>query len=86
MASETGPAADPLKQLAALLEQPHRFDFFEAMRRVECAWNELPRLGTAARTRYAAQFDPRAAGRRILEIYWELVGSARLPGAPSPAA
>ena len=49
MASETGPAADPLKQLAALLEQPHRFDFFEAMRRVECAWNELPRLGTAAR-------------------------------------
>lgn len=44
------------------------------------------RLGTAARTRYAAQFDPRAAGRRILEIYWELVGSARLPGAPSPAA
>lgn len=49
MASETGPATDPLTQLAALLEQPHHFDFFEAMRRVECAWSELPRLGTAAR-------------------------------------
>lgn len=49
MASETGPATDPLTQLAPLLERPYDFDFFEAMRRVECAWRELPRLGTAAR-------------------------------------
>lgn len=49
MASETGPATDPLTQLAALLERPHEFDYFEAMRRIECAWPDLPRLGTAAR-------------------------------------
>ncbi len=49
MAGEAGPATDPLRQLAALLERPHDFDFFEAMRRVECAWPDLPRLGTAAR-------------------------------------
>ena len=33
MAGETGPATDPLTQLAALLERPHEFDYFEAMRR-----------------------------------------------------
>jgi len=49
MASETRPASDPVAQLAALQEQPHAFDFFEAMRRVECAWPSLPRLGTATR-------------------------------------
>jgi type VI secretion system protein ImpH len=49
MAGETGPATDPLTQLAALLERPHEFDYFEAMRRIECAWRDLPRLGTAAR-------------------------------------
>jgi len=49
MAVETGPAPDPLSALAALLENPHAFDFFEAMRRVECAWPALPRLGTATR-------------------------------------
>lgn len=49
MAGETGSAPDPVAQLAALLEQPHAFDFFEAMRRVECAWPLLPRLGTASR-------------------------------------
>jgi len=49
MASETGPAPDPVAQLGALQERPYAFDFFEAMRRVECAWPLLPRLGTAAR-------------------------------------
>src|SRR5262245_1027767 len=49
MASETGPAPDPLTALARLQEMPEYFDFFEAMRRVECAWPELPRLGTASR-------------------------------------
>jgi type VI secretion system protein ImpH len=38
-----------LTALAALLERPYAFDFFEAMRRVECAWPQLPRLGTATR-------------------------------------
>jgi type VI secretion system protein ImpH len=49
MAGETGPAPNPLEALQALLEQPESFDFFEALRRVECAWPSLPRLSTAAR-------------------------------------
>jgi type VI secretion system protein ImpH len=49
MASETGSAPDPLAALQALIEQPRAFDFFEALRRVECAWPSLPRLGTAVR-------------------------------------
>jgi type VI secretion system protein ImpH len=49
MASETGPAPDPLTALALLRERPELFDFFEAMRRVECAWPGLPRLSTASR-------------------------------------
>lgn len=39
------------------------------------------RLGAAARARYAAQFDPRSAGRRMVEIYRELVEAARPAGA-----
>jgi type VI secretion system protein ImpH len=49
MAGETRAAADPVAVSEALLAQPHAFDFFEAMRRIECAWPALPRLGTAAR-------------------------------------
>ncbi|HKR36457.1 MAG TPA: type VI secretion system baseplate subunit TssG [Steroidobacteraceae bacterium] len=49
MASETGPAPNPLAALQSLLEQPRSFDFFEALRRVECAWSSSPRLATAAR-------------------------------------
>jgi type VI secretion system protein ImpH len=49
MASETGPASHLVAALALLQSEPHRFDFFEAMRRIECAWPHLPRLGTAKR-------------------------------------
>lgn len=54
MAIETGPAPDsltaaPATSLASLQEHPYAYDFFEAMRRVECAWPGLPRLGTATR-------------------------------------
>ena len=49
MAGETRPAADPVATLAALQTHPFAFDFFEAMRRVECAWEQMPRLGTATR-------------------------------------
>ena len=49
MASETGPAPDPVAALAHLKAAPYDFDFFEALRRVECAWQQLPRLGTATR-------------------------------------
>jgi type VI secretion system protein ImpH len=49
MASEAWPAADSLDSLQTLESQAYAFDFFEAMRRIECAWPALPRLGTAAR-------------------------------------
>lgn len=49
MAGETGPAPDSVAALTALQARPYAFDFFEAMRRVECAWPHLPRLGTATR-------------------------------------
>lgn len=46
MAGETRSAPDTL---APLHEAPEAFEFFEAMRRVECAWPDLPRLGAALR-------------------------------------
>jgi len=49
MASETGPASHLVAALTLLQNEPHLFDFFEAMRRIECAWPNLPRLGTAKR-------------------------------------
>jgi type VI secretion system protein ImpH len=49
MAGESGSAPDPVAALQALLDRPHAFDFFEAMRRIECAWPASPRLGTAPR-------------------------------------
>ena len=41
------PAA--IKALLALSEQPYAFDFFQALRWIECAHPDLPRLGSAAR-------------------------------------
>jgi type VI secretion system protein ImpH len=49
MASEARPSNDSLAALQALQERPYAFNFFEAMRRIECAWAAWPRLGTAAR-------------------------------------
>jgi len=57
MAGETGAAPDTVRPgpgrqaqaLEPLRADPLGFEFFEAMRRVECAWSSLPRLGTAAR-------------------------------------
>jgi len=58
MAVEIGPTPDPVAPggvpaptapLTSLRERPYAYDFFEAMRRIECAWPTLPRLGTATR-------------------------------------
>jgi type VI secretion system protein ImpH len=35
--------------LSALQAQPYAFDFYQALRRLECAYRDWPRLGTAAR-------------------------------------
>jgi type VI secretion system protein ImpH len=41
--------SDLTNLMAALEEKPHGFDFFSAMRRIECRYPERPRLGTAKR-------------------------------------
>jgi type VI secretion system protein ImpH len=48
MARETRTATDRLITIKALVEAPHGFDFHQAMRRLECAFRELPRWGEAA--------------------------------------
>ena len=47
MASESGPDARALSLLAALEQHPDGFDLFQALRRVECAFPDRPRLGEA---------------------------------------
>ncbi len=52
MAGESGPQNDPVMRRIA--DAPYRYDFFAAVRRIECAHLDLPRLGRSIR---AAQ-DP----------------------------
>lgn len=40
---------DPLSLLSALEAHPARFDFYGALRQLECAFPDLPRIGQAAR-------------------------------------
>lgn len=49
MADATGPAPNLLALQRALSRAPHRFGFFEALRRLENAQRDLPRLGQSAR-------------------------------------
>lgn len=50
MAGKTGPETNRLDEvLAALRDEPWRFDFFQAVRRIEAAQQRLPRIGTSAR-------------------------------------
>src|SRR5690606_19296656 len=42
-------APDPLTYFRALKDSPHGFDFFQAMRRIECLHPEKPRLGAGLR-------------------------------------
>jgi type VI secretion system protein ImpH len=43
--------ADPVNFLRALEDEPWRFDFFHALRRTECLFPRLPRIGQALRPR-----------------------------------
>jgi type VI secretion system protein ImpH len=45
MARNTRQTSDPVALEAALRERPFDFEFFEALRRLECAYPERPRLG-----------------------------------------
>lgn len=49
MAGEDRHETRALELLQALEREPHRFDPFQAMRRLECAFREQPRLGEALR-------------------------------------
>ncbi|MCP1374572.1 type VI secretion system baseplate subunit TssG [Dyella lutea] len=49
MAGTAGQAPDPLAPLAALRDEPERFDFFDAVRRIECAHPDKPRLGESTK-------------------------------------
>lgn len=49
MAGTDGTPTDRVAALAPLLEDPLRFEVFEAMRRIEAAHPHLPRLGKASR-------------------------------------
>ncbi|KAB0486897.1 type VI secretion system protein ImpH [Pseudomonas reinekei] len=49
MASAGGTMRDPLTLLARLEQQPAAFDFHAALRQIECAFGDLPRIGQAHR-------------------------------------
>jgi len=49
MAGTAGQAPDPVALLDALHEHPERFDFFDAVRRIECAYPQHPRLGESTK-------------------------------------
>ena len=50
MEDEKRPTSDSLTQ--ALREKPYAFDFFQAVRHLECAYSHLPRVGYSKRPQY----------------------------------
>ena len=49
MAGTAGQAPDPLALLHALHGAPERFEFYDAVRRIECAYPQHPRLGRSTK-------------------------------------
>ncbi|HEU4617134.1 MAG TPA: type VI secretion system baseplate subunit TssG, partial [Gammaproteobacteria bacterium] len=49
MAAASRTTAHAVERLRALEEEPHRFGFFAALRRLECLYADRPRIGEAAR-------------------------------------
>jgi type VI secretion system protein ImpH len=49
MARTARQAPDPVALQRALQETPEAFELFEALRRIECAYPERPRLGESTR-------------------------------------
>ena len=78
MAVETGPAPARLEWLRALEREPYRFDFFLALRQLECLHRDLPRLGTAPR---AADAPVRLGQEPSLDFPPATVASFRAGGA-----
>ncbi|MDN5508445.1 MAG: type VI secretion system baseplate subunit TssG, partial [Pseudomonas sp.] len=49
MESQARTASDPVRTLDAMHQEPWEYDFFQALRRIECETPELPRLGHSLR-------------------------------------
>jgi type VI secretion system protein ImpH len=49
MAGENRAAADAVALSQALAREPHQFDFFQVLRRLECSYRDRPRLGRSRR-------------------------------------
>ncbi|KGE66456.1 MULTISPECIES: type VI secretion system baseplate subunit TssG [Pseudomonas] len=49
MESQARTASDPVNTLDAMHQEPWEYDFFQALRRIECESPELPRLGHSLR-------------------------------------
>jgi type VI secretion system protein ImpH len=49
MAGETRTETGALALLGRIAAAPYRFDFFQALRRLECVYSALPRIGTSKR-------------------------------------
>jgi type VI secretion system protein ImpH len=49
MASTNRPASDAVALEQALKEQPYKFGFYQALRRIECIHKDKPRLGASSR-------------------------------------
>ena len=49
MASTNRPTSDAVVLEQALKEQPYKFGFYQALRRIECVHNNKPRLGASSR-------------------------------------
>ncbi len=49
MGADLGRETDTLAFLSALAEAPHRYDFYQTLRRLECLYAEKPRWGEALR-------------------------------------
>ena len=49
MESQARASSDPVNTLDAMHQQPWEYDFFQALRRIECESPELPRLGHSLR-------------------------------------
>jgi len=49
--ARVGQETDSVSFLEALAREPHQYDFYQVMRRFECAYSDLPRWGMALRPR-----------------------------------
>jgi type VI secretion system protein ImpH len=49
MGAAMGRETDALALFAALAEAPHRYDFYQTLRRLECLYDSKPRWGEALR-------------------------------------